>query len=136
MQRSLLLCLVSVGALVGCGSSTTVTVTPTNATPVEDNFFVTWEIDSASFGPLECAQAGAATVDMDIVNADTGERFIYSFPCNDFEGTSGPVSVGHFDVLLNLLDGSDGVLSSVDIGTQNLTQAGTLDLGHVVFSFP
>jgi hypothetical protein len=123
-------------ALAGCDSPSTVTVTPSTATAIEDNFFVTWEIQSLRLGAFDCAQAGAATVDMDLVNADSGERFIYRFPCSDFAATSGPVTMGHFDVLLTLLDGGDRVLSSVDIGTQNLTRAGTLDLGHIVFQLP
>jgi hypothetical protein len=122
-------------ALAGCNDSTTV-VTPTRARPIEDNFFLTWEIHSRLSGPLDCRDAGASTVDTDLVNADTGERFIDSFDCNAFQGTTGPVSVGRFDVLVNLTDPSGGVIAQVDLGAQNLTTAGTIDLGHVVFLVP
>lgn len=131
----LALALVAVG-LCGCGSSSTVAVAPSGGPPIEDNFFVTWELESGAFGPIDCASANAATVDMDIVNADSGERFIYSFPCDDYQGTSGMVSVGTFDVLVNLSDPGGGVISQVDIGTENLSTAGTIDLGHVVFQLP
>jgi hypothetical protein len=132
VKQALLLSFVIVA---GCGSSTTV-VTPASPPPVQDNFFATWEIDSASFGPIDCASAGAATVDMDIVNADTGSRFVDSFDCNDYQGTSGPVDVGRFDVLLQLTDPSGGVISQVDVGTENVSTAGTIDLGHFIFTLP
>jgi hypothetical protein len=120
-------------AVAGCGSGTTTVVTPA---AVEDNFFVTWELSSATFGPIDCFAAGASTVDMDIVNASTGERFVDTFACEDFQGTSQPVSVGNFDVLLSLSDGGGGLLSQVDIGTENISTAGTIDLGHVIFQLP
>jgi len=118
-------------ALAGCGGGGTVTVTPAGA--VQDNFFVTWEIDSLAFGPIDCATAGAATVDLDAVNADTGSRFVFTFPCDAFQGQAGPIDVGNFDVLLNLTDASGGVIDQVNVGTENITQSGTIDLGHVIF---
>jgi len=133
VKQALVLSLVIVG---GCSSHTTV-VTPSSPPPVEDNFFATWEIDSASFGAsIDCASAGAATVDMDIVNTDTGSRFVDSFDCNAYQGTSGPVDVGNFDVLLQLTDPSGGVISQVDVGTENVSTAGTIDLGHFIFTLP
>jgi hypothetical protein len=132
VKQALLLSLV---IAAGCGSSTTV-VTPASPPPVEDNFFATWEIQSSSVGPLDCESAGASFVDMDLVNSDTGARFVYSFPCTDYQGTSGPVDVGTFDALLNLTDASGGVLSQVEIGTENVSTAGTIDLGHFIFTLP
>jgi len=133
VKQALLLSLVIVG---GCGSSTTV-VTPASPPPVEDNFFATWEIDSASFGgSIDCASVGAATVDMDIVNSDTGNRFVDTFDCNAYQGTSGPVDVGNFDILLQLTDPSGGVITQVDVGTENVSTAGTIDLGHFIFTLP
>ena len=124
-------------AVAGCGSgSSTTVVTPASPPPVVDNFFATWEIDSTSVGPLSCPQAGAAFVDMDIVNVDTNSRFVDSFDCNSYQGTSEPVDVGRFDVLLNLTDASHGVISSVDVGTENVSTAGTIDLGHFIFTLP
>jgi len=73
---------------------------------------------------------------MDIVNVDTGGRFVYSFDCRAYQGTSGPVDVGRFDVLLNLTDGAGGVISQVDVGTENVSTAGTIDLGHFIFTVP
>jgi hypothetical protein len=122
-----------VGA-AGCGDDNVVIV-PTG-TPVLDNFFVTWEIDSLAFGPVACESVGAATVDMDLVNVETGNRFVYSFDCRAYEGTSGPVDVGTFDVLLNLTDFGGGVLAQTDIGAQNVTIGGTIDLGHHIFQVP
>lgn len=131
MKQAFLLSLVLVA---GCGSSTTV-VTPASPPPVQDNFFATWEIDSASFGgAIDCRSAGASTVDMDIVNLDTGSRFVDAFDCNAYQGTSGPVDVGRFDVLVQLTDPSGGVISQVDVGTENVSTAGTIDLGHVIFT--
>jgi hypothetical protein len=133
VKQALLLSLVIVG---GCGSSTTV-VTPSSPPPVEDNFFATWEIDSVSFGAsVDCGSVGAATVDMDIVNTDTGNRFVDSFDCNTYQGTSGPVDVGNFDILLQLTDPSGGVITQVDVGTENVSTAGTIDLGHFIFTLP
>lgn len=121
----------------GCGSGGgSVVVTPAAPPPVEDNFFVTWEIDSNTYGPLDCGQAGATTVDLDIVNVDTGARFVDSFDCNAYQGTSEPVDVGDFDVLVNLTDPTGGVISQTDIGTENVSTAGTIDLGHVIFTLP
>jgi hypothetical protein len=120
----------SVAAVAGCGGGS-VTVTPAGA--VQDNFFVTWEIDSLAFGPIDCRTAGAATVDLDAVNVDSGRRFVFTFPCDAFQGQAGPIDVGNFDVLLNLTDPSGGVIDQVNVGTENVTQAGTIDLGHVVF---
>ncbi len=118
-------------ALGGCGGSTVV-VTPASA-PIQDNFFVTWEIQSATVGPVTCEEAATPTVDMDIVNIDTGSRQIFTFPCNAYQGTSGPIDVGHFDVLLNLTDRGGAAISQTDVGTENISQAGTIDLGHHVF---
>ena len=130
MKRALLLSLV---IAAGCGSSTTV-VTPASPPPVQDNFFAIWEIDSASFGgSIDCASAGASTVDMDIVNSDTGSRFVDSFDCNAYQGTSGPVDVGRFDILLQLTDPSGGVITQAEVGTENVSTAGTIDLGHYIF---
>jgi hypothetical protein len=120
--------------LAGCSDGGTVVVTPTGA--VQDNFFVTWEIRSVSFGPLDCAEAGAAFVDMDLVNVDTGERQVFSFDCFAYEGTSGMVGVGSFDVLLNLADARGGVIAQANVGVQNVTVSGTIDLGHTVFQVP
>ncbi len=99
-------------------------------------FFRHLEIQSTSVGPLDCAAAGASFVDMDIVNSDTGARFVDSFDCNAYQGTSEPVDVGTFDVLLNLTDASGGVLSQVEVGTENVSTAGTIDLGHFIFTLP
>ncbi len=114
--------------LAGCGGHAGV-----EPPPGQDDFFVTWEIDSLAFGALDCASAGAATVDLDAVNVDSGARFVSTFACDAFQGTSGPVDVGRFDVLVNLTDANGGVIDQVDIGVQNLTEAGTIDLGHVIF---
>jgi hypothetical protein len=116
--------------LAGCGGGGTTVVT------TRDNFFVTWEIQSGIYGPLDCSQAGAAGVDMDIVNVDTGARFVDSFRCTDYQGTSQLVDVGSFDVLVALVDPRGGVLSQVHIGTENVSVAGTIDLGHVIFTLP
>jgi hypothetical protein len=127
--------LLSLVVVAGCGSSTTV-VTPAGPPPVVDNFFVTWEIQSATVGPLDCASAGATFVDLDIVNVDTGARFVDSFDCRAYQGTSQPVDVGRFDVLINLTDAGGGVLSQTDLGTENVSTAGTIDLGHFIFTLP
>ncbi|HEX8950330.1 MAG TPA: hypothetical protein VF997_17945 [Polyangia bacterium] len=132
MKPALLLSLVIVA---GCGSSTTV-VTPASPPPIVDNFFATWEIHSSSVGPLDCFSAGAAGVDMDIVNVDTGARFVDSFPCDAYQGTSEPIDVGRFDVLLNLTDAAHGVIAQVDVGAENVSTAGTIDLGHFIFVLP
>jgi hypothetical protein len=129
---------IAVGALVllaGCHEPTEVTVNP-NAPPVRDSFFATWEIQSTTAGPLTCAEANAPTVDMDIVNIDSGARFIDSFSCDVYQGTSQLVDVGHFDVLLSLTDPTGAVLSQINVGAENVTVAGTIDLGHFIFQLP
>jgi hypothetical protein len=128
--------LLTVGALwslAGCGNHETVVAT---GTPIADSFFATWEIHSASVGPLDCASAGASEVDMDIVNVDSGARFVDRFNCSDYQGTSQPVDVGNFDILLNLTDPTGGVLAQAHVGTENVSTAGTIDLGHVIFTLP
>jgi hypothetical protein len=122
-----------VGA-IGCGSSSPVTVVAT-ATP-QDNFFLTWEIDSLRFGTVDCASVGAATVVLDLENIDSGQSFITAFDCNAFEGTSAPVDVGRFSVLVSLSDSAGDVIDQIHLTTQNVTVAGTVDLGHVVFQVP
>lgn len=123
--------------VAGCGSgSSTTVVTPASPPRIVDNFFATWEVHSTTFGPLTCPEAGAAFVDMDIVNVDTGARFVDTFDCNRYQGTSQPVDVGRFDVLLNLADGGHGVISQIDVGTENVSTAGTIDLGHFIFTLP
>jgi hypothetical protein len=119
--------------LAGCGPPTVV-VGPSSNPPPQDNFFATWEISSSFYGSVSCPSVGASFVDMDLVNVDTGRRFLYSFDCNAYQGTSGPVDVGRFDVLLNLSDAGHGVISSIDVGTSNASVAGTIDLGHFVFT--
>jgi hypothetical protein len=123
-------------AIAGCSGGGSTVVVPTTPPPVQDNFFATWEIQSGTYGSLACEEVGAATVDMDVVNVDTGSRFVFSFDCRDYQGTSGPVDVGRFDVLLNLADASGGVLSQIDVGTENVSTAGTIDLGHFIFTLP
>jgi hypothetical protein len=113
-------------SMIGCGGGTV----------VQDSFFATWELRSSTVGPLDCASASATEVDMDLVNLDTQARFISRFRCDAYQGTSGPVDVGNFDVLLNLTDPSGGVLSQAHIGTENVSTAGTIDLGHVIFTLP
>ncbi len=111
--------------LLGCGAGTSA-ASPSGG-PAQDNFFATWEIDSAS---------GARFVDLDLVNVDTGSRAVFTFDCDDYQGTSGLVDAGHFDVLLNLTDGSGAVLAQTGVGVQHLTRAGTVDLGHHIFQIP
>jgi hypothetical protein len=121
-------------ALAGCGGGT-VTVTP-SSTPIEDFFFATWEIDSTLDGPLSCEEAVTPTVDMDVLNVDTGSRTVFTFACNAYQGTSPAVDVGTFDVLLSLNDPAGNVVSQTEVGTENVTQSGTLDLGHHIFQIP
>jgi hypothetical protein len=130
--------MLSLVIVAGCGSSGggTTVVVPSSPPPVEDNFFATWEIQSSTVGPLDCFEAGAATVGMDIVNVDSGARFVYSFDCGAYEGTSGQIDVGRFDILLTLDDSSGGVISQVDVGAENSSTAGTIDLGHFIFTLP
>jgi hypothetical protein len=123
------LCLSSLVA-AGCGGGGG-SVGPSSAGA--DSFFVTWEIHSVTFGPIDCASAGATEVDLDMVNADSGVRFVDRFACEDYQGRSGPVDVGRFDVLVILADPTGAALSQVDVGTENVSAAGTLDLGHVIF---
>ena len=132
MKQALLICLV---LAAGCQGSTTTVVTPAGP-PIVDNFFATWEIQSTSIGPIDCFTAGASNVDMDIVNLDTGARFVDTFACDAYQGTSEEVDVGNFDVLLSLSDGFGGIISQIDVGTENVTVAGTIDLGHFIFTLP
>lgn len=120
-----ILCVAAAIALAGCHSTTV----------VEDNFFATWEIDSASVGAVTCGQVGAVTVDMDVLNVDNGVRQIFTFPCTDYQGTSGEIGVGTFDVVMSLNDAA-GALSQTRVGTENLSVAGPIDLGHHIFQVP
>jgi hypothetical protein len=119
--------------MLGCESGT-VTVTPTAT--IVNNFFVTWEIDSASVGAVDCGSVGATFVTVDTVNLDTNERVVFSLPCGDFQGNAGPIGVGRFDVVVSLITPSGSVLSRVDLGAQTISEAGTFDLGHVAFAVP
>jgi len=121
-------------AVAGCGARN-VTVTPAG-TPIQDNFFATWEIDSQVVGPITCEEAGAITVQMDILNLNSRVHVIDSFDCRAYQGTSGPVDVGNFDILLDLLDVSGRLLSQTHVGTENISVAGTIDLGHHIFLVP
>ena len=121
-----ILCVAAAIALAGCHSTTV----------VEDNFFATWEIDSVSVGAVTCEEVGAVTVDMDVLNTDTGERQIFTFACNAYQGTSGEIGVGTFDVIMSLNDGAGASLSQTRVGTENLSVAGTIDLGHHIFQVP
>src|SRR5262249_42175152 len=121
--------------VAACESSGTVVVGPSGP-PVQDNFFVTWELQSTFSGPVDCVRAGAVTVDMDIVNVDTQARFLSSFDCRAYQGTSRAVDVGRFDGLLSLTDARGAVIDQVDVGTENVSTAGTIDLGHVIFTVP
>lgn len=128
--------ILALGLVAGCDSHGEVVVAPSAPPAIVDNFFVTWEIESTTFGPLSCAQANAPEVDLDIVNVDTGERFVDSFACEALQGTSGPVGEGRFDVLVNLVDPTGAVLSQTDLGVSTVATAGTIDLGHVIFTLP
>jgi hypothetical protein len=120
---------------VGCNSQSDVLFVEPTAAP-QDKFFVTWDIQSQTVGPLTCAEAGATRVDMDVVNLDTAERLVFSFDCDAHQGLSGGVTIGRLDVVLNLLDPSEAILSQVDLGVQSQSQALTVDLGQVLFQVP
>jgi hypothetical protein len=120
--------------LAGCGDAGVVVIS--TATPVVNNFLLSWEIDSLGSGLVACETVGAVRVDMDLVNLNSGNRFVFSFDCRAFEGTSGPVDFGTFDVVLNLIDGNGALLSQQELTAQNMTIAGSVDLGHRIFQVP
>lgn len=120
--------------LAGCDDDEVLVVTPVGA--AVDNLFITWEIQSLTIGPAACETVGAERVDMAVFNIDTGLEQVFSFPCVDYQGLSGDIGIGRFNVGLSLVDLTGRLLSAVDVGVANLTVSGTLDLGHVIFQVP
>jgi hypothetical protein len=119
--------------LSACDDDVTV-VTPAGV-PGE-GFFLTWQVTSFSLGAVSCEQVGASTVTLDMVNLDTGSRFLFTFACNQFQGTTSPVDIGNFDILIRLNDVGNLPLSEVSVAASNIGVAGIIDLGNIVFQVP
>ena len=69
----------------------------------QDNFFVTWEIQSQALG-RSTASRRARRRSTWTSSTSTPAPLRDSFDCGAYQGTSGPVDVGNFDVLFNLTD--------------------------------
>jgi hypothetical protein len=121
----LALALLTVG---GCGNSVVI------VEDAPDRLFVTWELDSASFGPVGCPQQ--STVIMDAFDLRSGDRISTAFACSDYQGTSVPVFDSDLDVVLDLTDVFGTVLSEARLRANTTATTGVLDLGHVVFQLP
>jgi hypothetical protein len=122
----LALALLTVG---GCGNNGVVIVED-----APDRLLVTWELDSATFGPVGCPQD--STVVMDVFDLRTGDRVSTAFACTDFQGTSGPVFNSDLDIVLDLTDVFGTVLSEARLRADTFATVGLVDLGHVVFQLP
>ncbi len=116
-------------AVGGCHNTVVV-----ETTPAPDRLFVTWELHSATFGPVACPLG--STVVMDAFELRTGDRITTAFVCSDYQGTSVIVGEGDFDVVLDLTDEFGTVLSESRLRASTIGVFGTVDLGHVIFTLP
>lgn len=123
-------------ALTALGCHGGSVVVSSSSVPHEDNFFATWEIQSSKLGPVSCEQAAAVRTNLDVVNTATGDRRIFTFACNVYQGTSAQVAAGTYDALMDLIDVDGNVLSQTEVGTKNVGASGTIDLGHHAFVVP
>jgi hypothetical protein len=114
---------------VGCDDGDVVVIAD-----APDRLFVTWELNSASFGPVGCP--GGSTVIMDAFDLRSSDRVSTAFACTAFQGTSIAVPSSELDVVLDLTDVFGTVLSEARLRANTEFTTGTLDLGHVVFTLP
>jgi hypothetical protein len=87
--------------------------------------------------PVGCAQAGAATVELETTAIDDpGRTATYTFPCAARAGRTTAVPAGRYAITFRLLSASGAVLSATDTALVELDGRTPADLGDVVFEVP
>jgi hypothetical protein len=119
-------------AAAGCGGGGGTSAGPSACAFIQAE----WAIEQAQTGAaLNCAQAGADTVDM------TANNMSMSFPCAAYGGISDPVIPGIYNISFDLLD-VNGAPRAPTVGpmTFNLNGCATFDVtattGPVIFDVP
>jgi len=113
----------------GCTTDLGLATFAAHVTTPDQYMTLTWTIDrQASGAPLSCADAHAATVELDASGT------AYQWPCTDGKGATKSLVAGSFDVAIKLLDASGTVLS-VTPGTVPVpvTAGQPKALGNVTF---
>jgi hypothetical protein len=89
---------------------------------------LSWSVDKqATFAPLSCAQANAATVELD------AGSLTFDWPCVSGRASTATIAPGSYAVTVKLLDPSGTVLSLTQSMTVNLRAGVPEDLGPVLF---
>jgi hypothetical protein len=97
--------------------------------PIVDQYMaLSWTIEwDATFTPLTCAQAKAATVELDI----GATRFQWA--CSDGNGRTATVAPGRYTVAVSLLDAGGVLLSMTPTADVQVVAGRVANLGPVVF---
>lgn len=99
-------------------------------------FTAGWKLTKMN-GPATCAEFGAARAEILANNLQTGLGFGVTVECEDGKGTTPPIPLGDYGVVISLLYEQDVVLVSADEVTASLTKAGeTVVLPDVTFTLP
>jgi hypothetical protein len=87
-----------------------------------------WTLQQFSTGgPLDCASAAAATVELDV-----GQQK-FSFPCSAGQGVSAPLAPGTYPVSMQVLDAQQNQLSVTNTANVTISPDWAVEIGNVVF---
>jgi hypothetical protein len=89
---------------------------------------LSWSLQQFSTGaPLDCASAGAATVELDV-----GQQK-FSFPCSAGQGVSAPLAPGTYPVSMQVLDAQQKQLSVTNTENVSISPDWAVEIGNVIF---
>ena len=93
-----------------------------------DYIAFSWTLQQFSTGAaLDCASAGAATVELDV-----GQQK-FSFPCSAGQGVSAPLAPGTYPVSMQVLDAQQNQLSVTNTANVTISPDWAVEIGNVVF---
>ena len=125
-MKKVIFSLLAMAALAGC--------------PIEDDegdYSISWAI-TVDGQSGSCAQVGASAVQFTSTLSDTGDIFVDTFRnCGAGSGVTGPMPIGHYNVVARLLDGDTpfgpSVTFTIDVVRNQTTLGGT---AVFPFAFP
>jgi hypothetical protein len=146
MTRGFMTSLPKLALLAGAALSAGCVVVDGSPQPgdyVDARFALTWQVNWADTGEQvsDCVKIGADVVRVVSTNASTGEVFVDIYDCRDESGLTSPVTVGDYDVSVDLAactgdpDCLDPIILSYSdtLGPFYMDRNEEVDLGHVVF---
>jgi len=83
---------------------------PTVVQPTTGTFAVRWSLALTTGGAATCSGAGAATVDLDLLDT-AGNSYHDTFTCSDYQDTSEALPPGDYTVAVRAYDANDVLVS-------------------------